>query len=316
MTEAQREGVVEAYERLGDVRVVAEVYDITKRHVYRLARQKKATGSVALRLSQRGRKPKLSAGQREALVAEAKARPDRTLQELKDGLGLDVCVSTIWKALHAAGLRFKKKQVHASEQERPDVRKKREEFKKDAAALPAVRVIALDESGVSIDQTRRHGRAVGGKRVVDSAPVSRPTSRTVIAGLTLEGPVAFDTWLGGTTKERFQACADHVLAPELRPGDIVIMDNLSAHHCKGVAEAVEAAGARIVLTPPYSPDCNPIEMLWSKMKADLRGQRIRNPELLAVAAEDAVFRATAGDSRGWFHHAGYDVPGYGSERTA
>ena len=154
---------------------------------------------------------------------------------------------------------------------------------------------------------RRYGRAEGGARVVDDAPVNRPSVTTVEAAMGPGGPVAARTWAGGTTRERFLAYVRDALAPALRAGDVVVMDNLSAHRAQGVREAVEARGAKVVYLPPYSPDLSPIEKMWSKVKALLRGLRARDPGALPGAVAWALSKVTPSDCEGWFRSCGYSV---------
>ena len=167
----------------------------------------------------------------------------------------------------------------------------------------------IDESGININFTRRYGRAPGAERVVDSAPVNRPVATTVISGMTSQGPIAWDMWSGGTTKDRFIAYVKNELAPSLLPGSIVIMDNLSAHHAAEVREILEEHGIEVRYLPPYSPDLNPIEELWSKMKTILRKWRIRVRDVLCAAADDIFQRMfSPEDCINWFRHDGYVHP--------
>lgn len=152
---------------------------------------------------------------------------------------------------------------------------------------------------------RRYGRARGGARCVGHAPVNTPPSTTVCSSVRLDGSTAWASWRGGTTKERFLSFVAGVLAPSLREGDLVVMDNLSAHRADGVAEAVEARGASVAYLPPYSPDLNPIEKMWSKVKASLRAAGARTAEGLAAATAAAMASVTATDCRGWFESCGY-----------
>lgn len=130
---------------------------------------------------------------------------------------------------------------------------------------------------------RRYGRAIGGKRVVDSAPVNTPVTTTVIAGITANGPVACATWQGGTTTERMKNWVQNTLLPALSPGSILLMDNLAAHHAKDVTALLRDAHVPVIYLPPYSPDTNPIELMWSKMKEALRKPRIREADKLPDA---------------------------------
>lgn len=161
---------------------------------------------------------------------------------------------------------------------------------------------------MNVGLARRYGRAQGGARVFDDAPVNRPATTTVEAAVGPGGPLGAATWRGGTTKARFLSWVRSALAPLLREGDVVVMDNLSAHRADGVAEAVEARGARVVYLPPYSPDLNPIEKMWSKMKALLRGERVRDPGALPGAVARALARVTPSDCAGWYRSCGYAAP--------
>ena len=152
---------------------------------------------------------------------------------------------------------------------------------------------------------RHYGRGKGGGRVVDRVPLNRPKSMTILSSIRLDGEMAFATFSGGTTADKFLAYLKEVLIPTLRPGDIVVMDNLRTHHIQAVGELLRAAGADVLYLPPYSPDLNPIEKLWSKVKAVLRKLRARSPNALDTAIPVALSCATADDCAGWFRHAGY-----------
>ncbi len=163
----------------------------------------------------------------------------------------------------------------------------------------------LDESGVNINMARRYGRSVGKKRVVDSAPFSTPKSTTVVSAIRLDGQFACTAYEGGTTKGRFIAYVRDTLLPSIRKGDYVVMDNLRAHHCKEVGGLIQSKGAYPVYLPPYSPDLNPIEQMWSKMKSKLRAMRVRIKDDLVQAVQDALSSVTISDCKGWFCHSGY-----------
>ena len=163
----------------------------------------------------------------------------------------------------------------------------------------------LDESGVNINMARRYGWGKGGQRVVDHAPLNTPKSTTILFSIRLDGETAFTTFSGGTTADKFLTYLKEVLIPTLRPGDIVVMDNLRTHHIQAVDELVHTAGAQVLYLPAYSPDLNPIEKLWSKVKAVLRKLRVRSPDSLDAAIRFAFLSVSANDCRGWFRCAGY-----------
>src|SRR5271155_3130837 len=172
----------------------------------------------------------------------------------------------------AAGpkLAAKKKSIHASEQARPDVQKQRTEHGAAVNVLAPERLIYLDESAATTDMRPPCGRAAPGERVVAEVPQGHWTVTTMIAAMNLTGVVASLIFEGATDAEAFATYIEQVLGPKLRSGDIVVMDNLSSHKTERVRAAIEARGASVLLLPPYSPDLNPIEKVWSKMKTYLR----------------------------------------------
>ena len=182
---------------------------------------------------------------------------------------------------------------------------KREQWSGFAKKTQASHLVFLDESGVNINITRRYGRGKGGQRVVDHAPLNTPKSTTILSSIRLDGEMAFTTFQGGTTGDKFLTYLKDVLIPTLRPGDIVVMDNLRTHHIQAVGELLHGAGAEVLYLPPYSPDLNPIEKLWSKVKAILRKLRVRSLDALDDAIRSALNCVSADDCAGWFRCAGY-----------
>ena len=278
--------LVQAFEKNHNAKQTAEDFSVSLWTVYRLRQQMKQTGSVDLRVNQRGRKAKLTRQDLDAVNEMINKQPDLSIREIKERLHLNVCEETVRKAVIKLGYRVKKKSVHASEQERS----RRE---------------SLDESGVNLGMIRRYGRAVGGKRVVDHAPLTRPRATTLLSAIRVNKVIAQTSYLGGTTRSKFQQYVQETLLPELNPGDIVVMDNLAAHHGPGIAQMIAQAGAQILYLPPYSPDFNPIEKLWSKMKAYLRKYRALTFEDLDLALYQAFAAVTSSDCRNWFACAGY-----------
>jgi transposase len=153
--------------------------------------------------------------------------------------------------------------------------------------------------------TRPYGRAPAGVRVVGRVPRNRGQVTTMLGGIALRGLTALMTVRGGTSKEVFFTFLKEHLVPTLRPGDCVAMDNLGAHHATGVREIIEAAGASIIYMPAYSPDLNPIELCWSKLKDELRSLGARTVVQLERMIEVAGDFITRSDARGWFRHCGY-----------
>ena len=167
------------------------------------------------------------------------------------------------------------------------------------------RLVFLDESGVNTNLTRRYGRAFGKERVTDCVPLNKPKNTTILSSVRLDGSVAFTTYSGGTTGDKFLQYLKETLIPTLHPWDIVVMDNLRTHHIEGVRRLLSESQIMLMYLPAYSPDLNPIEMMWSKVKAILRKAKERTEETLIAAIEQAMKEVTPEDCRGWFHKAGY-----------
>jgi transposase len=175
------------------------------------------------------------------------------------------------------------------------------------AAELAARLVFIDETGCNTKMARTHGRAPPGERVPGRVPHGHWRTLTVIGAVRLDGTRAAMTVGGGTDAAAFGTFLDFVLAPALRPGDVVVMDNLAAHKVAAVRETVEAAGATVLYLPPYSPDLNPIEKMWSKVKQLLRSAAARTKDALEAAIAAALAAVTADDCRGWFESCGYIV---------
>jgi transposase len=173
-----------------------------------------------------------------------------------------------------------------------------------AGESPA-QLVFVDESGANTRMTRWRGRTLAGQRLVAQIPHGHYQTSTLIAGVRLGGACA--PWLfdGAMDGELFLAWVRQGLVPVLQTGDLVIMDNLATHKVAGVREAIEAAGARLLYLPPYSPDFNPIENLWSKIKQVLRSLSPRTQPELLVAAGVAFDTISPADCLGFFWHAHY-----------
>ena len=171
--------------------------------------------------------------------------------------------------------------------------------------LDAKDFVFLDETGVNIAMARHYARAPKGKRVHTSAPVNKGKNVTVLGALSLEGIQAAMTIEGSTDTAVFLTFIQTIVVPTLRPGQIVLMDNLSSHKVNGVKEAIESAKATLEYLPSYSPDLSPIEKCWSKFKEFLRAKAARTRELLDQAITEALDSITPQDAKGWFAHCGY-----------
>ena len=164
----------------------------------------------------------------------------------------------------------------------------------------------LDETAATTTMARRYGRSPRGERCRLAVPLGHRRTTTVTAALRTTGLVATTLFEGATNGGRFRAYVATILVPALRPGDVVILDNLCVHKVAGVREAVEAAGARLLYLPPYSPDFNPIEQAFAKLKALLRSAAARSVADLHAAIRDAFACFTPQECRNYVTAAGYE----------
>lgn len=208
----------------------------------------------------------------------------------------------------ALGVTTQKKSLHATERDTERVQQAREDYQTLIQPLDLQRFKFVDESGVNLAMARRFGRAPRGERVIGGVPRNYGANLTMIAALGLHGIEAVMTIEGATDAEVFHAYAERVLGPTLRPGDVVVLDNLSAHKMTAIREVIEGRGARLLYLPPYSPDLAPIEQAWSKIKTFLRTAKARTREALERAIQQALTTITAADAHGWFTYCGYTVP--------
>ena len=167
------------------------------------------------------------------------------------------------------------------------------------------RFIFVDETAVNTAMTRRYGRAPRGERAHDSAPRNYGSHTSVIGAMGLRGLVATLTVEGAVDTLCFDAYAEKLLATRLRPGDVAVLDNLTAHRASRIEEVAQSRGAQVLWLSPYSPDFSPIEQGWSKIKAFLRGAKARTAGALDEALSQAIRLVTKSDIRGWFKHCGY-----------
>ena len=172
----------------------------------------------------------------------------------------------------------------------------------------AARLKFVDESGTHLGLTRAYGRAAPGTRIVEATPAYSGKHYTLVAALSLTAVSATSVLEGGMGGDAFTAYVEQVLAPSLRPGDIVLWDNLNAHKNAYVQRLIAARGARLEFLPPYSPDWNPIELGWAKVKGVLRTHKARTLDELLEALDRAFSAITPQDLHGWFAHCGYLMP--------
>ena len=225
------------------------------------------------------------------------------MNQLKEWGGFACTLTTIWRTLRRFRQTYKKKTLHASERDDPKVQAKRRRYRREVEQIDAKRLVFVDETGINTAMTPTHAWARRGKRAIGSVPTTWG-STTVIAALGLDGVRAPLVFPGATDTQAFQTYVDEVLAPELRPGDVVVFDNLKPHRSPHVAESIGRAGASVLPLPPYSSDYDPIEELWSKFKGELRRVAVRVQKDLYNAVGETLDQVTLQDILGWFNHSG------------
>jgi transposase len=200
----------------------------------------------------------------------------------------------------ADGPEAEKKSLHATERDTEENRRRREEFVQRLGTIPPEKLIFLDESGVTTRMTRLYGRALGGARVHEGAPEGDWKILTILGAMSTRGIIAAMTVEAPTDREIFLTYLDEVLCPQLQPGDVVVMDNLSSHKVDGVCQRIQDRQAELLYLPPYSPDLNPIEKAWSKLKQMLRQAKARTANALDQAIAAAIPEISPPNAQAWF----------------
>src|SRR3954454_6630490 len=283
----------------GSSRQIARRFLVSVSFVTRLLKRYRSTNSLDPKPHGGGHPPSLGPEDLERLRELIRQQPDATLEECRRRLGASCSTMTISRALRQLGLPRKKKVPRAQEQDRPEVQEQRREFCEELADLDPRRLVFGDECGAHTAMTRTHGRAPVGQRVYANTP-GRWESITLTCGLRLSGVTAALAFPGATNTDVFEAYVQDVLVPELKPGDVVIWDNLKPHESEEAIAAVEAAGARVVPLPPWSPDLTPIEEMVSKVKGAMRSAGARTTNAVYWAFASALDQVTLEDIAGWF----------------
>jgi transposase len=297
-----RQRILDTVQR-GDesLRQIARRFLVSVSFVTRLLQLHRSTGSLEPRPHGGGNPAVLGPEDREQLRELIRQQPDATLEELRQRLGVSCSLMTISRALGKLGLPRKKKIPRAQEQDRPEVQEQRRKFCEELAGLDPRRLVFVDESGANTAMTRTYGRAPVGQRVYANTP-GRWESITLTCGLRWSGVTAPLAFVGATNTGIFETDVEEVLVPQLKPGDVVIGDNLKPHQSEEAVKAVERAGARVLPLPPWSPDLTPIEEMVSKVKGAMRSVAGRTTEAIYAAFASALHDVTLEDIAGWFQH--------------
>jgi transposase len=278
---------------------IAERFLVSVSFVTRLLQLHRTTGSVEPRPHGGGNPAVLTPEDLERLRPLIEDRPDATLEECRQHLGCSCSLATISRALSRLGLPRKKKVPRAAEQGSPEVQEQRRESCEGLAGIDPRRPVFVDECGADTAMTRTYGRAPAGQRAYADTP-GRWDSITLTCGMRLSGVIAALAFPGATNTVIFEDHVEEVLVPELKPGDVVIWDNVKPHESEEAIEAVEEAGAHVVPLPPYSPDLTPIEEMVSKVKNVMRSVAARTTEAVYAAFASGLHDVTLEDIAGWF----------------
>lgn len=306
-----RDRIVSCVEGGASRRAAARRFVVCASTAVRILKRKEETGSAApAKIG--GYKRLILEPHQELLRELVEATPDMTLKEIRDEVqtrvGLRAGVATVARMLKRLGLKFKKKSLVADEQTRDDVALKRGFFRRIVQQfMDTTRFVFIDETAAQTNMTRLYGRAPAGERLVASVPQGHWNTTTFVAGLSLHGvvaPAVFDKPIDGPT---FRAYVEQALAPRLQPADVVLMDNLSVHKIAGVEAAIKSAGAQLMFIPSYSPDLDPIEKFFSKLKSHLRAIGARTREALDQAIADVCASLTLQECQNFFLSCGYGV---------
>ena len=299
--------VIQVVEGGAAARAAARQFVIGDSTAIRWVKRWRETGSVTAK-SIKGQSRSPLKRHEDWLLELVRREPDLTLEEIQDRLlgerRQKAGIGSVWRFFDRHGISFKKS-VRAAEQDRPDVAAARAAWLQGQAKLDADRLVFIDETGTSTNMARLRGRAPRGDRLVGKVPHGHWKTTTFVAGLranALTAPCVIDGPMNGNA---FLAYVEQILAPTLRPDDIVVMDNLSAHKVPGVRQAIEATGAKLVYLPPYSPDFNPIEQLFAKLKALLRKAAERSVDRLWNRIATLLDAFSPNECANYFRNSGY-----------
>lgn len=308
-----RQKILDAYRNgEGSIRDIAERFSVSSSCVWLLLKRYYSTGAVDPKPHTGGRVSVMTPHRLEMLRCLVEEKNDSTLEELRDGFhratGVLVSCGTISMALKKLGFSRKKKTFHATEMEdRAEIVEERIEFIGGMPAMDAQHLVFVDEFGINLGMEREYARAEIGQRAEGHRPCDRGRNVTVIVGLSLCGIIAALMFPGGVNGRIFNTYIEKLLLPELKPGDMVLMDNVSSHKVDGIQQGLEGTGAKLGFLPRYSPDLSPVENAISKMKEKLKGIAARTYEELVDAMKQAMEAVLPSNAVGWFKGCGYCV---------
>ena len=301
-----RERVTERVAAGDSVRAVATIFTVSVASVVRWSQRLRRTGSAAGG-KMGGHRACTLIGERGWLMERIAAEPEVTVRGLMTELaerGVAVSYGTVWNFIHREGMSFKKS-VLPAEQDRPDVARRRARWKKYQTRIDPARLVFIDETWVKTNMAPIRGWCARGRRLAAKIPHGHWKTMTFLAALRcdrIEAPWVLDGPING---ESFRTYVDQVLAPTLKPGDVVILDNLGSHKGKAVRRAIRASGARLLFLPPYSPDLNPIEQVFAKLKHLMRKAKERTVDATWKRTGSLLETFKSSECKNYLVNAGY-----------
>ncbi|WYJ36102.1 IS630 family transposase [Bradyrhizobium sp. 2S1] len=305
-----RQRVIAAIDGGMSCRQAAERFGVSTASAIRWRGRLKEVGDIVPKRQGGDRKSQRIEAHSQLILEAVTAKPDITLAELRELLkrrGISTGIASLWRFFQRRKITLKKKTAHAAEQRRGDINAAREEWFEGQIDLDPERLVFIDETSANTKMARLYGRSPRGERCRAAIPHGHWKTTTFTAGLRSDGLIAPLVLDGPMDGDAFLAYVEQLLAPSLRPGDTVIMDNLPAHKVHGVREAIRAVGASLLYLPPYSPDFNPIEIAFSKLKALLRAAAARTMPDLWQAIANALKRFSPEECQNYLVAAGYDA---------
>lgn len=288
---------------------LARRFRVSQSFITKLLRRYRETGEIAPLPFGGGVKLKLNASGLATLAELIEKNNDGTLEELcellKEQTGVAISRATMGRMAQQLKYTWKKKALHPTEKETERVQKLREEYWEKIASIPVEDLVFIDEFGSNLALVRLYGRAVKGQRVRGNRPQKRGKNVSTIGAITEQKVLTFINILGPVDRLCFEAFIVSRLAPLLWEGAHVVLDNSTIHKGKEIEKVLEEVGAKLVFLPAYSPDFNPIENCWSKIKSALRFLKPRNYRELQEAMEKAFELVSPSDIQNWFLHCCY-----------
>ncbi|MEP0755468.1 IS630 family transposase [Trichocoleus sp. Lan] len=307
-----RQKIIEVYQREEiSQRQLARRFGVALSFIAKLLKQYRQTQEISPKPFNGGVKLKLTPDKLEVLANLIEDNNDATLEELcsllKAKTDITISRATMGRMSQRLKLTVKKKTLHAKEKDTQRVQNMRVDFWSKIRDVPVEDLIFLDEAGVNLALVRLYARALRGQRAYGTRPQKRGKNVSMIGAIALKGIVASINILGATDGLTFEAFVLQKLVPNLWKGATIVWDNSTIPKGQEIEQALREAGAKLIYLPPYSPDLNPIENFWSKVKNTLRSLGARTYKALDLAISEAFSQVSLKDIRNWFAHSCYCI---------